>query len=95
MFGQGKVLLGATQSKNSGDPEIAIVLFNVAPADQVLAEGVKNQPDGFHFSDGNLFLLIGISDLQDLLGTDGLLDARQIFKALHKTYRHLQLDIGS
>ena len=48
---------------------------------------------GSIFLTGNLLLFIGISDLQDLLGTDGLLNACQIIKILNKTNRYLQFYI--
>jgi hypothetical protein len=67
----------------------------VAPSDEVPAECVEYKPDRFQFPDRDLFLFIRISDLQDFLGRNGVLNARQVIKTLNETYGHLQFDIRS
>src|ERR1700730_13723239 len=82
------------EAQNAGNTEIAVILLVMAPADQMPAECIKNESDGLHFPDRNLFKLIGISNFQNLLRSDGLLNAGQIVKILNETDWNLELYIG-
>ncbi len=93
MFLNGEIFFCTVKAQNTGNPEIAIILFIMAPADQVPAECIKDKSDGLHFPYRDLFLFIRISDFQDFLRTDGLLNACQIIKILNETNRYLQFNI--
>ena len=69
MFGNRKILIRTLQPQDAGDAEIAVIFLVMAPADEMPAESIKYQSDGFQFSDGNLLLFIGLSDFEDFPGT--------------------------
>src|SRR6185312_7292608 len=89
-----KILRSAAEAEDAGDAEVAVVLFEMAPADEVPVECVKDQTDGFGLAFGYFFLQVGILYFQHPPLGDGLLDGGQVFCVLNKTGRRLELDIA-